>query len=226
MKSKQPLLVIYLFLLVVVGKILGQARGLCPPLPTFPSWVEKWRSPLSLPAWFPLGSLWHSYHLPILPVYILWWPSSPRLNEPELPSHEVFSHSLFPQKRLSCATVGLVFVWDFFKFMRSFLDLIQSFLPHETGLLKFRDASNRWGLSGLSVGLYICSHFTQKLTQLRSWLFFSSFKGFLELLLRKIVILNNVMKQPCKLAVLAAVDESKITSVKLVTDLLLTSLGI
>lgn len=34
------------------------------------------------------------------------------------------------------------------------------------------------------------------------------------------------MKQPYKLAGLAAVDESKITSVKHVTDLLLTSLRI
>lgn len=74
--------------------------------------------------------------------------------------------------------------------------------------------------------LYVCSHLTQKLMGLRSWLFFSSFKGFLKLVLSKVIILNNVMKQPYKLAVFAAVDESKITSVKLVTDLLLTSLRI
>lgn len=39
-------------------------------------------------------------------------------------------------------------------------------------------------------------------------------------MLSKIIFLNNVMKQPHKLAVLAAGDESKITRVKLVTDLL------
>lgn len=60
----------------------------------------------------------------------------------------------------------------------------------------------------------------QKLTGLRSWLFFSSFEGFSKLVLSKITILNNVMKQVYKLAALAAVNETKITSVKLVTDLL------
>lgn len=45
-------------------------------------------------------------------------------------------------------------------------------------------------------------------------------------MLSKIIIFKNAMKQPYKLAVLASVDESKITSVKLVTDVLLTSLRI
>lgn len=55
-------------------------------------------------------------------------------------------------------------------------------------------------------------------------IFFLSFEDDLKFVLSKSIILSNVMRQPHKLAVLAAVDESKITSVKLVTDLLLTSL--